>query len=194
MLYDYEEDKINFLSGKIVDVYNGVYKIKIDQGKVITAKKEFSLLIKPIVGDIIKVYKHNDNFYISNIIHRESEEMEFELKENTLIKAKNLKFEAFSLNSTIENIKSFFSIFDLSGMILNLKSNTLKTTTNKTENINIELINKSDRSYKYINEFEEVQCRNSRELIEENKIVHSKNLVLNAKEQIKIDGELINLA
>lgn len=183
-----------FISGKIINIIDEKYFVIVENDEQIEAKKAFSFLIKLQIDDIVLICRYEDCFYITNILYRNSSSLEFELKEDTTVKAVSLNIYASKFNSYIESIKSLFNIFELNGLAFSLKTNSFKTLSKTNENTHVEVINKIGRRYTYINEFDELQCKNSRELVEDNKIIKAKNVVISAKDQVKIDGENIHLA
>lgn len=191
-MYDLEcKDCIT--SAIIIEKSKDSYVIRVDESNK-EAKKAFSCLIVPEVGDFVSIFESKNELYITNILSRVSSDMKIECLGSMEIRSNSINIYASTFNSYFENVKNFFNSMQLSGLNFDLKAAVLKTFSKTNENTHIEVTNKYDRSFTYINEIEEVQTKLSRHLVEENKIVKANNILATAKNQVKIDGENISLA
>lgn len=200
MLYlENETENIGIISAVTKD---GSYVIRLDNDESIKAFKAHSCLVEPMEDDSVAVYKAAQKYYIVHILERQSNDTTINSRGKLCIVSNELdvevathvRLQSASLTSRIDGIKSYFNELSLSGMVADIRCAMLKTFSSSNENTHVEITNRFERSFTYINDHEEVQTKSSRHLSEDNRVVQAKNIVAIAEEQVKIDGENIHLA
>lgn len=200
MLY-LEDETENFGTVGLVSE-NGSYVVRLDNDESINAFKAHSCLVEPMEDDSVALYKAAQKYYIVHILERHSSVTTIKSRGKLCIVTDELDVEvtthvslqSASLSSRVEAIKSYFNELSLSGMVADIRCAMLKTFSSSNENTHVEITNRFERSFTYINDHEEVQTKSSRHLSEDNRVVQAKNIVAVAEEQVKIDGENIHLA
>ncbi|MEY4503714.1 MAG: hypothetical protein RL154_2 [Pseudomonadota bacterium] len=184
----------NYEIGKIINCSDLLFEVQIED-EIKIAKKAFSCLVKPLQGDLVSLLNNEDEYYIVDILERKSKH------QCEIIVDGDLKITSLDLEINSYDIKINSAIFatqsanlTLHGKTIELVSNAYKNSGSSSENIFLEDIRRSDRSYNYIKGHEEIQCNSSRHLTKESRVVRSKNLVATAEDQVKIDGQNIHLA
>lgn len=187
------ENTVN-LEGRVVSQSGAVFLVETNEERL-EAKKAFSCVYEPQIGDIVALYKIEVAFFIVHILHREqTRNREVQINGKLSLVCDELDIKSGKVNGFVDSIKTVFSSMTYEGKLFKLVSEIFKSSGNSKESTYIEDVTKSDRSYKYVNGHEEIQCKSSRHLSEESRVVRAENLVMTAKEQVKIDGENINLA
>lgn len=189
--------------GEVVTGQSGSFVVRIYEGELVGATKATSCLIEPEVKDIVGLFIANEKYYIVNVLERQgSKSLEIHTTSSLLIssdkkvciESRSVNLKGASLYVGFENMRSYIKEVELSTMYTEFKSTVLKTIAKSCDVFYKSVVNRIDRSYTYITGHEEVQCESSRHISEEGRVVHCKDLVATAKDQMKLDAEKINLA
>jgi len=156
--------------------------------------KAVSCVIEPEIGDKVLVFRQdNSEAYILSILHRESSEQtivvdKLNIQTNSLnLNSLEINTKSLSLNSTIEKI-SVVSAF------VEIKTKVIKNISQSVYNV-FSFFKQTDESHSQITKKHlDIQSETSRKIVKQTDMTITKNSFLKAKDEVRIDGNLINLA
>lgn len=176
--------------GFVVELYDDE-----SESKKSFAKKSFDCMIEPMIADKVFVVGVGSELYITNVLERkETTQTVVKLQGKLLLECGEVEFRVGKVESFIGSLKHFLDSFALNAKSIELFGGVFRSSGGSKESSFVSSVERCDKSYKYVNEHEEVQCKSSRHISKESRVVRSKNLIATAENQVKIDGENIHLA
>jgi len=180
-----EINKIQLI-GEIIDIKDK-YIIQVNEA-IFEAKKAVSCLIKPEIGDKVLFFKDNES-YILAILQRKGD-IEIE-EENLKITVKKLDLQTKDLNIASKNSEIVIENINLISSFVEIKTNVFKHLSNSIEKIS--------KIFKQTNEIFISKSKKRDITTKTNKttskvdIKYSDNIVINAKKEIKLDADIVNV-
>ncbi|CCG20015.1 conserved hypothetical protein [Taylorella asinigenitalis 14/45] len=169
------ESKYKNLSGRIINLKDKLFTVKLDSGDIIECQKAFSCLANPSLEDVVTLIYNDRKFYISHIL---------ESNNDLTIDEDFVHFKARVLNFTAKNTSIVSSNIYLNSQNYKSVSTTLDVSSLKG-NFNY------GNSIKHVTGVDRINALNIEYKSEFLTKLDSKTTVINGHDLFKIDGKLI---
>ena len=189
--------KTTMINGVVQKIELDIFTV-VNNGICLRAKKAFSCLVEPLVGDNVSLFIDAEDVYITAILERkENSVLEIVAKNGINITAKDgditLNAEQ-SINSFSQKANVVISEVSFLSSIVTLKSKTMNIITDVYQGFmdNVTLRHKSLN--KFVDGHEEHQSLSSRRVIKGSDIHQVEESITTVDGQMKIDAKLINMS
>jgi len=175
------------LTGVVQKIENDMYVINTEHSDF-KAVKAASCLIKPERGDKVLFFK-DEICYILAVLETKSD-ITIE-EENLSFKSQNLHFAAENICITAETSENNFKEYDLNALKMSFKSAFFTHISNKIEKI-AKYFTISSSLFKTKAKKIDFESKINKS-VSKIDIKQSKNIILDAENEVKIDGNIINM-
>ncbi|NOQ30567.1 MAG: DUF3540 domain-containing protein [Helicobacteraceae bacterium] len=185
----------NKFSAIVTALENGQYSCLYNE-TAYTAQKALTCLITPQVGDKVILFKTDEsNIFITDILDRTlPSTLEIDTQSAISINAHSITLNAQnSINSFANEANVVISKVSFLTKVATLKANTLNVISTMYQGAIDHFNMKNESVTQNINGHQELQCNSSRKITKESDIYYTKDSILVADGQVKIDADQINM-
>ncbi|MFP4587950.1 MAG: DUF3540 domain-containing protein [Desulfohalobiaceae bacterium] len=189
--------------GRVEGLQEDCFLLRTQWGRV-ECKRAAGCLLKPGIGDLVLASLSQDKSYIISVLERNLEsEPHLDLEAGTVISsacgdlslaaagrlncgADRIEMSSRSAEITTESISFTSKVF-------RAQVRVFKTIAEEIDTVARDLTQRLVSVFRQTREHEECQAGSKRQLVEETLTLQSKNAVVTADEDVRVDGELIHM-
>ncbi len=177
------------------------YTLLLANDTVVFAKKAEGCLLVPEVNDLVLVCDNDDNGFILQVLIRNSKEKTFDLGNNAKISGKNIKLESqgeISITAPEVNLSGIRGSATFTNSILNsnyseFRAKKVVYIVHSLERIINSVTEKLVNSFRTITGVEQTKASRIKTIVTGRFWVKSRQMTLNAEEDVAIDAKKINM-
>ncbi|WPL16636.1 hypothetical protein Thiowin_01603 [Thiorhodovibrio winogradskyi] len=180
------------------------WDLRLDE-RILTARQAASCLLRPEVGDLVllSVAESGDHYILAVLERAASEEVaHFNLPQDsvlhssgrlTLAPEQELLCVTTRIGLQAAGADANIGLVELTTRALRTQAERIVTLARQMDATIGELVQRLTRSQRFVHQDEECQCANLRLLVEKTAVLQSRETFIQAQEQVKVDGETVQL-
>ncbi|MCF6765814.1 DUF3540 domain-containing protein [Thiotrichales bacterium 19S3-7] len=186
-LHQHHQHTCDTKIAEIIDQDDQRYQVQVNQ-HCYYAKKAYSCMIEPEIGDIVTIEFNESTIYITNLLERSSDSsMKMNLPEDTTITSTgSINLNAPSIKQTSLNYELLSESIIVTGSIVKMLTQHLFQFSEYNQI-------KTKQLFKEVDEFEQSITQSLRMIIEEQIRLDAKSIHLLSQRDTTIDAETVSL-
>ncbi|PTN36722.1 DUF3540 domain-containing protein [Desulfonatronum sp. SC1] len=174
-------------------------------GRTLPARQAASCLLRPETGDLVLLSAGDSGQnHILAVLERATpgDPAHFNLPQDavlhspgrlTLAPEQELNCVTAKIGVHAAEAEANIGLVELTTRFLRTQAERIATTARQVDATIGELVQRLTRSQRFVQEDEECQCANLRLVVEETAVLQSRETFIQAREQVKVDGETVQL-
>ena len=177
------------------------YTVRLSDDTILFAKKAEGCLLDPEINDLILVCDNDDKSFILQVLVHNAKEKKYDLGADATISAKNIKLESqseISISAPEVNLSGIRGSANFGHSIMNSNYSEFRAKkavyiVNTLERIVNTLTEKLVNSFRTITGIEQTKASRIKTLVSGRFLVKSRQMTLNAEEDVAIDAQKIKM-
>lgn len=189
--------------GTVAEIRGEEYVVETDWGAA-HCRRAAGCLLKPETGDTVLASIGGRGSYVLSVLERSGAAAPaVDLEPGTVIRSENGDLDLFAagklacgaaeLEVRAVRASAAAETASVTGGLFSVRARSIRTMAEQVETVARDLTQRLASMFRHTKEHEECQAGSKRQLVEETFAVQSKNAVVVADEDVRLDGELIHM-